>query len=332
LMDTPRTDHNASPTAMNSGDSVSTEPGEGMDVDFQKGTPAKAANGKKSNGKTPSSSAKANGSSKKKDDVKAKILACAETGGDIFVIPMPHLAQRACMGSDDSTPIKLELTLPVAVAEEVSAGRISFKIVQEPGKDPTLHLYAAPKSTATSNGAGAAAAKTIGGGLQNGVQGALELPTVGETQESHEYDSLFSLVDDHDGDHHGHPHASPTSKGAKVKAPGSNGTHHESKVKEELPSERRGLTLDCTGLANDNRHPRTNGSSPRLLAPSSGNYEDLLHHDNHHELIGLFDSSGAGESSDALKIGTMPDSVGQNGLLGAIHDDHDIIAGLSESR
>lgn len=204
--------------------------------------------------------------------------------------------------------------------------------MQEPGKDPTLHLYAAPKSTTISNGAGAAATKTIRGGLQNGVQGALELPTVGETQDSHEYDSLFSLVDDHDGDHHGHPHASPSSKGGQVKAPDSNGTHHESKAKDEPASERRGLTLDCTGLANDNRHLRTNGSSPRLLAPCSGNYEDLLHHDNHHELIGLFDSSGAGGSSDALKIGTMPDSVGQNGLLSAIHDDHDIIAGLSESR
>ena len=90
-----------------------------MDVDFQKSTPAKATNGGRSNGKTPSSSAKANGSSKKKDDVKAKILACAKTGGDIFVIPMPNLAQRASIGSDDVTPIKLELTLPVAVAEEV---------------------------------------------------------------------------------------------------------------------------------------------------------------------------------------------------------------------
>jgi hypothetical protein len=111
-----------------------------MDVDFQKGTPAKATNGKKSNGKTPSSSAKANGSSKKKDDVKAKVLACAETGGDIFVIPMPHLAQKACMGSDDSTPIKLELTLPVAVAEEVMREPRSLP----PSLPPTHNLRPLP--------------------------------------------------------------------------------------------------------------------------------------------------------------------------------------------
>lgn len=104
-----------------------------MDVDFQKSTPAKATGGGRSNGKTPSSSAKANGSSRKKDDVKAKILACAKTGGDIFVIPMPNLAQRASMGGDDVTPIKLELTLPVAVAEEVM--RASHPPTLQPSRD-----------------------------------------------------------------------------------------------------------------------------------------------------------------------------------------------------
>jgi len=54
------------------------------------------------------------------------------------VIPLPSLMNQQQSGGDSS--MKLELTLPADIAEEISKGRATFKIVQNPGQTPELHL------------------------------------------------------------------------------------------------------------------------------------------------------------------------------------------------
>jgi hypothetical protein len=65
----------------------------------------------------------------------------------VHVMPLPDLTGRA--GAADGR-VKMELTLPAAVADLVAAGRAQVKIVQHPGRPPELHVIpmAGPESPA----------------------------------------------------------------------------------------------------------------------------------------------------------------------------------------
>uniref|UniRef100_A0A7S4KZH3 RWP-RK domain-containing protein n=1 Tax=Guillardia theta TaxID=55529 RepID=A0A7S4KZH3_GUITH len=129
-----------------------------------------------------------------------------ETEEVTHVIPMPNLLdgmQGGRRGGDES--LKVELTLPGEIAEDMAKGYVSFKIVQIPGQAPELHLSArrgSPSAKLLARHYSHAEAAGSSSTSSNFNKDPMDLPTVGEEQALHAYDSLLALEHEDEGTPH----------------------------------------------------------------------------------------------------------------------------------
>jgi len=129
-----------------------------------------------------------------------------EAGEVSHIIPMPNLLDGMRGGSGQKTDesLKVELTLPAEIAEDMAKGFVSFKIVQIPGQAPELHLSArrgspSAKLLARHYSQAATGSTTTASSSSNFAKDSMELPTVGEEQALHAYDSLLALEQEEEG-------------------------------------------------------------------------------------------------------------------------------------